>query len=324
MVTNDLARLVSAIERHAPVDGAHDTAVEALRLYRSSAPSDLTAVVYESALCLVAQGAKEVVLAGETYRYDPAHSLLASVDLPASARVVEASPVRPCLIGRVSLDPVVVGELLAEGTTAPPPGAPVRGLGVAPAEPALLDAVCRLLALLDAPQDVGPLAPLVLREITYRVLTGPLGPRLRQTVSTGAPAYRIARAIRWLRDHFADPLRVEALAKQVRMSPSAFHQHFKAVTALSPLQYQKQLRLQEARRLMLGEGLDAAEAAFRVGYESPSQFSREYRRTFGSPPRKDVAALKVNAPPVDESPGVPRRPSSASRQVKVGGRGSGT
>jgi AraC-like DNA-binding protein len=142
---------------------------------------------------------------------------------------------------------------------------------------------------------VGPLAPLVLREITYRVLTGPHGPRLRQVAAAGAPAHRIARAIRWLRDHFADALSVESLARQVRMSPSAFHQHFKGVTGLSPLQYQKQLRLQEARRLMLGEGLDAAEAAFRVGYESPSQFSREYRRMFGSPPRRDVAALKGEA-----------------------------
>ena len=135
----------------------------------------------------------------------------------------------------------------------------------------------------------------MLREITYRVLTGPQGARLRQIAAAGAPAQRIARAIRWLRDHFADPLRVESLARQARMSLSGFHQHFKAVTGLSPLQYQKRLRLQEARRLMLGEGLDAAEAAFRVGYESPSQFSREYRRMFGAPPRRDVAALKVVA-----------------------------
>jgi AraC-like DNA-binding protein len=144
-------------------------------------------------------------------------------------------------------------------------------------------------------RDVGPLAPLVLREITYRLLTGPQGPRLRQMASAGAPAHRIARAVRWLKDNFADPLRIESLAKLVRMSPSAFHLHFKAVTAMSPLQYQKRLRLQEARRLMLGDGLDAAEAAFRVGYESPSQFSREYRRMFGAPPRQDVSALRLEA-----------------------------
>jgi AraC-like DNA-binding protein len=251
--------------------------------------------VYEPSLCIVAQGAKEVLLAGEAYRYDPAHSLLVSVDLPVSARVIEASTARPCLMVRISLDPAVVGELLADHLVAPPLDPPARGLAVSPVEPPLLDAVGRLVALLDYAQDVGPLAPLALREITYRVLTGPQGSRLRQIASAGAPAQRIARAIFWLKEHFADPLRVEALARHVRMSPSAFHLHFKGVTAMSPLQYQKRLRLQEARRLMLGEGLDAAEAAYRVGYESPSQFSREYRRMFGAPPRRDVAALTVEA-----------------------------
>lgn len=297
METTELSKLVAAVGRNAPTDGAHDTPVEALRLYRTSAPTEMAAVVYEPALCIVAQGAKEVVFAGETHRYDPAHALLASVDLPASCRVIEASPMRPCLMARVALDPAVVGELLAEGATASSSGTSVRGLGVAPIELALLDAVGRLITLLDAPRNVGPLAPLVLREITYRVLTGPLGSRLRQIASAGAPAHRIARAIRWLRDNFADSISVEVLARQVRLSPSAFHLHFKAVTGLSPLQYQKQLRLQEARRLMLGKGLDAAEAAFRVGYESPSQFSREYRRMFGAPPRTDVAALRLEAQP---------------------------
>jgi AraC-like DNA-binding protein len=168
---------------------------------------------------------------------------------------------------------------------------------VSPVEPQLLDAVARLVALLDSPHTLGPLAPLVLREITYRVLIGPQGARLRQIATAGAPAQQIARAIRWLRDHFAGPLRGEALARRAQMSLSGFHQHFKAVTGLSPLQYQKRLRLQEARRLMLGEGLDAAEAAFRVGYESPSQFSREYRRMFGAPPRRDVTALQGEAKP---------------------------
>ena len=297
MATDELMRLAAAVERHTAADGEHGTTVPGLTLYRSSAPSDHDAVVYVPALCIVVQGAKEVVVGGEGYRYDPARSLLVSVDLPASTRVVEASPERPCLAIRISLDLAVVGELLADGTAAPPPGPPARAIAVTPVEPPLLDAVGRLVALLDSPQDVGPLAPLVLREITYRVLAGPQGSRLRQIASAGAPAHRIARAIRWLKDHFAEPLRVESLARRVGMSPSAFHLHFKGVTALSPLQYQKRLRLQEARRLMLGEGLDAAEAAFRVGYESPSQFSREYRRLFGAPPRQDVAALKAEAQP---------------------------
>ena len=298
MATNELAKLASAIEGQTGAEGAYVTEVPALRLSRFSAPSDLVCVVYEPCLCLVARGAKEVLLADETYRLDPAQSLLVSVDLPVAARVVEASPGRPYLAARIALDPAVVGELLADGAPSPL-GPPARGLAVTPVEPPLLDAVARLVALLDSPQDVGPLAPLVLREITYRLLAGPQGSRLRQIASAGAPAQRIALAIRWLKEHFADPLRIESLARRVGMSPSAFHLHFKGVTALSPLQYQKRLRLQEARRVMLGEGLDAAEAAFRVGYESPSQFSREYRRMFGAPPRQDVAALMVEAQPVN-------------------------
>jgi AraC-like DNA-binding protein len=302
MTTIELTKLASAIEQEAAVDGSCNTAVSALRLSRVSAPSDLVGVLYEPSLCLVAQGAKEVLLADETYRLDPAQSLLVSVDLPVAARVVEASPNRPYLAVRIALDPAVVGELLAELQGLTPSGSPCpseRGIAVTPVEPSLLDAVARLVALLDSPRDLVPLAPLVLREITYRLLTGPQGARLRQIASAGAPAQRIARAIRWLKDHFADPLRIEVLAKHVRMSSSAFHLHFKSVTAMSPLQYQKRLRLQEARRLMLGEGLDAAEAAFRVGYESPSQFSREYRRMFGAPPRQDVAALKIETRPAN-------------------------
>jgi AraC-like DNA-binding protein len=297
VATNESAKLAAAVERHTTVDGAHDTAVPALRLTRLSAPSDCVAIVFEPSLCIIAQGAKEVLLGDETFRYDPAHSLLVSVDLPVSAQVVEASRDCPYLGIRISLDVAVVGELLADGVSAPSPGQTGRGIGVTPVETPLLDAVTRLVALLDSPQDVAALAPFVLREVTYRVLTGPQGARLRQIASAGAPAHRIARAVRWLKDHYADPLRVESLAKHVGMSLSAFHLHFKGLTAMSPLQYQKRLRLQEARRRMLGEGLDAAQTAFRVGYESPSQFGREYRRMFGAPPRRDVAALRVEAQP---------------------------
>jgi len=297
MATSDLAKLAAAIDRHTVAEGAFETNVPGLALYRSAVTSKHDAVVYEPSLVIVAQGSKEVLLAGEAYRYDPAQALLVSVDLPVTARVVEASPNHPCLVVRISLDLGVVGELLAICPTGLTPGAPGRGLGVSPADPLLLDAVNRFVALLDAPQDVEPLAPLLLREITYRVLTGPQGPRLRQIAAVGAPSQRIARAIRWLKDHFSDTLRVAALARRVGLSPSAFHLHFKGVTGLSPLQYQKRLRLQEARRLMLVARLDAAEAAFRVGYESPSQFGREYRRMFGESPRRDVATLKADARP---------------------------
>lgn len=292
MATIELTKLASAIQRQLPSDGSCDTPVPELKLSRYSARSDLVGLVYEPSLCVVAQGAKQVLLADEAYRMDPAQSLLVSVDLPVAACVIEASPSQPYLGLRISIDLAVVGEILADGIANTPLASAERGLAVTALDPPLLDAVGRLVDLLECPKDIAPLAPLVLREITYRVLAGPQGARLRQIASAGAPAHRIARAIRWLKEHFTDPLRVESLAKHVRMSPSAFHLHFKGVTAMSPLQYQKRLRLQEARRLMLGEGLDAAEAAFRVGYESPSQFSREYRRLFGAPPRQDIAGLK--------------------------------
>jgi AraC-like DNA-binding protein len=297
MANDRLASLAEAIGRHTPGDGGRTTAVPNLRLARASAPTDFLPVVYEASLCVVVQGSKEVRLAGETFRYDSAHSLLVSVDLPVTARVVEASKGRPCLVARVMLNAAVVGEFLADGPPPLRPGPPARALGVTSVEPPLLDAITRLVTLLDAPEDIPALAPLVLREITYRILAGPQGAKLRQFAAAGAPAHRIARAVQWLTDHYAEPLRVEELAKRVGMSPSALHLHFKHVTTLSPLQYQKRLRLQEARRIMLGEGLDAGGAAFRVGYESPSQFGREYRRMFGTPPGKDVAALRLEALP---------------------------
>ncbi|MDB5309734.1 MAG: Transcriptional regulator, AraC family [Gemmataceae bacterium] len=299
MAGTSVTEMADLIERVTGRDGMYPTAVDELTLFRASAPSEPISILYEPSLCIVAQGSKQVILADEVYRYDPAQFLLVSVDLPASGQVVGASPQAPYLGLRVVLDPAVVGELVADTghleTRGTPPG---RALSVSPVEPQLLDAVARLLALLDCPRDIAVLAPLVLREITYRLLTGDQGPRLRQIAAGDGQARRVARAIRWLKEHFAEPLRIAALAREVRMSPSALHHHFKCVTAMSPLQYQKRLRLQEARRLMFGEGLDAAEAGFRVGYESPSQFSREYRRLFGAPPRRDVATLQLEPVPL--------------------------
>ena len=286
-----LAELAAGIERRTGSDGVHPTEASALTLYRTSAPSEPLCAVYEPSLCIVAQGAKVVLLGEEKYRYDPAHFLLVSVDLPIAGQVIKASKAAPYLGLRVALDPAMIAEFLAGGAK-PEAGGPCRGLAVSPLDAPLLDAVCRLVDLLDHPRDLGALAPLLLKEITYRLLTGAQGARLRQIAADGGPAGRIAAAIRQLKDRYSQTLRVESLAREARMSASAFHQHFKNVTAMSPLQYQKRLRLQEARRLMLGEGLDAAAAAFRVGYESPSQFNREYRRHFGAPPRRDVAALQ--------------------------------
>ena len=221
MKHDGLATLAAAIGRHTLGDGGRTTAVPDLRLGRVSAPSDFLPVVYEASLCVVAQGSKEVRLAGETFRYDPAHSLLVSVDPPVAARVVEASAGRPCLVARVMLNSAVVGEFLSDGPPPLRPGPPARALGVTPVEPRLLDAITRLVTLLDAPEDVPALAPLVLREITYRVLAGPQGAGLRQFAAAGAPAHRIGRAVRWLTEHFGEPLRVDELAKRVGMSPSA-------------------------------------------------------------------------------------------------------
>lgn len=284
--------LAVAIERHTGTDGDHPTSVPGLGLYRASFPTEQNASIYEPCLCVVGQGAKEVFVGDEPYRYDPSHSLLVSVDLPATSRVVEASLKRPCLVARITLDLAIVGELLAESPVSSS-HRPGRGLAIAPMDPQLLDAVERFVALLDSPRDIRPLSPLILREVMYRLLTGPQGSRLRQIAAKGAPAHRISKAILWLKDHFTEPLSIEQLAERVGLSSSSFHQHFKGITALSPLQYQKRLRLQEARRLLLGESIDAAQAAYRVGYESPSQFSREYRRMFGAPPRKDVAAIQA-------------------------------
>lgn len=284
--------LVAAIERHARTEGPHSTPIPALDLFRRTAPTDWAPALYEPALFFVARGAKELEIGGAVHRYDPMHYLLVSVDLPLTCRVSQASKEVPYLALRLRIDPLVVGELLAAGAgPSTDPGAS-RGIAVAPIEPPLLDAVTRLVVLLDSPHDVPVVAPLVQREIVYRALTGPYGARLRQTTASGAPARGVSRAIAWIRDHAADALRVEDVATKAGMGLSAFHLHFKTVTGMSPLQFQKRLRLLEAKRLLVAAGLTAAETAQRVGYASPSQFSRDYRRAFGAPPRQSVLAVR--------------------------------
>ncbi|VTS06380.1 AraC family transcriptional regulator [Tuwongella immobilis] len=290
MSTSLVSDMAGIIRRHLPHDGMMPTAIPGLALARSSTPTVMNAVVYDPCMCVIVQGAKEVIFAGETLRYDSAQWLLVSVAVPVAARVVEATTDQPCLMVHITLDPAMIGEWLTDGAI-PPSGPPSRGLAITPSDASLFQAITRFVGLLDTPADIGPLAPLIRREMIYRILTGPQGARLRQMAATGGIAQRITAAVRWLKEHLALPLHVEALARQSQMSPSAFHLHFKEITGLSPLQYQKRLRLQEARRLMVSDGLDAASAAYRVGYESPSQFSREYRRCFGVPPRQDVAAL---------------------------------
>jgi len=243
---------------------------------------------------LIAQGSKEVLLGGDCYRYDADRYLITAAALPTATRVTEASEERPYLGVVLELDPSIVGSVMVEaGHPAPREHTAVRAFDVSSLDEGLLDAVVRLVGLLDAPaEEARFLRPLVTREIVFRLLKGEQGGRLRQIAVLGGHSHRIVRALERLRQDFDRPLRIEDIARELGMSVSGFHHHFRAVTAMSPLQFQKRLRLQEARRLMLGEDLDAASAGYRVGYSDASHFTREYKRLFGAPPMRDVERLR--------------------------------
>ncbi|WNG42182.1 AraC family transcriptional regulator [Archangium violaceum] len=292
-----LAELASLIERFTPGDGVHPTAIPHVSLLRAARPGEPLRVLSRPALCVIAQGSKQVMLGEEVYPYDASHYLVVSVDLPITGQVTRATPKAPYLCFQLDLDPVELADLILKaGQPAPMQRGPSRGLFLSQTTPAMLDAVLRLVRLLDAPEDIPMLAPLATREILYRLLKGEHGWRLGQIATENSQAQRIARAIGWIKSHFAEPLRIEDVAREVHMSPSSLHHQFKAVTAMSPLQYQKRLRLQEARRLLLSADVDVATAGFRVGYESPSQFNREYRRLFGTPPGQDLRRLRETEP----------------------------
>lgn len=278
--------LAPLIERWCTVDGANETALPGLTFYRSAVPSEPVHCVYEPALCVVAKGAKHVVLGEEIHRYDPGQYLLVSVDLPVTGQVIET----PYLGLKVDLAPTVIAEVMLAARQPVPTAGFEPGVGVSPLPPALEEALARLLRLLDTPEDAPTLSPLVMREVVYHLLRGPQSAQLQRMVAPER-GRGVMGAVRWLKENYTQPLRVEDLARQVHMSASGLHHHFKAVTAMSPLQYQKQLRLQEARRLLLAQAADAATVSFQVGYNSPSQFSREYARMFGAPPQRDVARL---------------------------------
>jgi len=273
-----------------------DGVVEAapgLRLTRASEPTDRIHAVSLPSLCIIAQGAKEVYLGESLYRYDSERYLLATIEVPLTGRVVEATRSRPYLALRLDLDPVLVGSVMVEaGVLSANSQSDAKAIVVSTLDSELLDAVVRLVRLLRSPSEAGVLLPLVKREIVFRLLIGDQGARLRHLPLQGSHSDRIAKAVQKLRREFDRPLRVEALAKELGMSPSGFHHHFKAVTEMSPLQYQKQIRLQEARQLMLGENLDASSAGYRVGYEDPSHFSRDYKRLFGDAPARDAERLR--------------------------------
>lgn len=288
-------RLAARIARWTEGAEQVETALPGLTLYRHNAPTDAVRCMVEPAIALPVQGTKRAVLGNGVYAYDHRRYLLTTLDLPVALQAVKAHASAPYLSLVLRLDERCISDLVLKGVAPSPAKArpATAGIGLGATSAALLDAFDRLVQLLDDPAALAVLAPLVHTEIHYRLLTGELGGMLWQFASAGSQGHRVARAIAWLKMHFEQPLRVDALADLVQMSPSRFHHHFKQLTAWSPLQFQKYLRLQEARRLMLTDGLDAAAAAFRVGYESPSQFGREYRRQFGFPPRRDVERLRL-------------------------------
>lgn len=289
-----LRRLAGRLAAYAPHDGAFPLRLPgtyAVRLSRMTTESAYATL--GPALCVAAQGAKVVMLGREVLEYDPAHLIVFAVDLPVSTQVTRASRKDPYLGFVMDLDPTRVGELAARVY---PRGVPKasdhRGLYVGRSTDDIVDAATRLLDLMARPEDVDLLGPLVVDEILIRLLRTSIGNRVAQIGHTKSGLPRMAEAVTWIRTHFAQPVTVEEMARSVRMSASSFHQRFKAVTSMSPLQYQKVLRLHEARRLMLFQGMDARQACFRVGYLSPSQFSREYGRFFGNAPARDVARLR--------------------------------
>lgn len=267
-----------------------------LYLNRLSSPLGPIHGVVKPAFCVIAQGSKEVLLGDSRYQYDPYHYLLATIELPSLSRVLEVSEERPYLSLRLELAPALVGAVMMEAShVAPPRNVDVRAINVSPLDVNLLDATVRLVRLLDSPAEASILMPLITREIIYRLLIGDQSGRFRHIAVLGGFTPHIASAIQRLRQDFDQPLRIEQLAGELGMSVSSFHHQFKSVTAMSPLQFQKQLRLQEARRLMLGEDLDATSAAYRVGYNDASHFNREYKSVFGVPPMRDVQRLREAA-----------------------------
>ncbi|BAY79796.1 AraC family transcriptional regulator (plasmid) [Nostoc linckia NIES-25] len=291
-VTKQQSELADLIAQNSKTDGVHATAIERLFLIRSSQPTMPLYALHEPALCIVAQGKKQVMLADNLYVYGRDRCLVVSIDLPVVGQVIEATPTVPYLCLRLDLDAAELSTLMMEAKLDATANQQPPGLSLSPVSPQLLDAAIRLLRLLETPEDIAILAPLVVREILYRLLSGEQSARLRQIALADKRLQGISKAINWLKWNYEKPFRIEAIAREACMSTSSLHHHFKSVTAMSPLQYQKQLRLLQARSLMLGQGMDAATASHHVGYESPSQFSREYSRLFGAPPLRDIARLK--------------------------------
>ncbi|MCU6496954.1 AraC family transcriptional regulator [Rugamonas sp. A1-17] len=288
-----LKALARSINRVLDRGGQAAGAIPGLMMFRQDTPTEPQSCMYEPSICLVAQGRKRVFLGEDSYVYDANNYLVSSLHMPGVVHILEASAETPYLGLALRLDQRELAQLVLDSRLPPAPAqAPRRGMATGLTNVALLGAFQRLIDLAAEARDIPIMAPLIQREILYRLLVGEQGDRLRQMVSAGTRTHQIAQAIGWLSAHFRSAVSIDELAARVCMSSSAFYQHFRSMTALSPLQFQKQLRLQEARRLMLEEGLEAATAAFEVGYESPSQFNREYNRLFGAPPLRDISSYR--------------------------------
>jgi AraC-like DNA-binding protein len=285
--------LAAKIAARVPSLGENPTAVPGLALYRRTKPTACFLATYEPSLTVFVQGRKRVNLGGTVYFCDGSSFLLSSIDVPAESQIVEASEQVPMLSMFLRLDMPTVREVISrEEMPEAESSVPSRGLAVGETTAGLLDACTRLIELLESPEDIPFLGHLIQREILYRILRTPQGERLRAIATAGDLSHRTARAIAWLRANYAKPLHMEELATAARMGVSTLHHQFRALTAMSPLQYQKRLRLQMARQRMLMDGIDATSAAYEVGYESVSQFNREYGRFFGQPPMRDIRALR--------------------------------
>lgn len=290
-----LQALAQLIARHAPHDGRHDSAIDYLSFGRSSMPSEPIHIAQWASFALVAQGGKALRIGEEIIHYGPGDLLLVTMDMPVRSCVTVATQAKPNLGVGISINETRLMRFLETFTVEPSVTATSneRGITVHKVSPLLVDAVMRLIRLLDQPEDIPALAPLIEHEIFYRLLTGPEGVRILNMALAERPGNKVAQAARWLRENFHQPLKIDQLASSVGMSTSSLHHHFKAVTAMTPMQYQKQLRLNEARRLMVVDRLDAGTAGYRVGYQSASQFSREYSRFYGQSPGRDIRELAV-------------------------------
>ena len=292
---NSVNALANAVSNFAQTDGDYTTAFPALTLHRRSAPTEPLHCIYGLGLGVLAQGAKQVLLGDKVIDYGPGQSMLTTIDLPVVSHVTQASSRKPFLGLLLTLDTRQIVQMATElDFPQPSKERAYRPVTIQKLDEVLIDALVRMVELLNEPTLVSRLAPLIQHEITIRLLTGRYGPQLRQLVAVGSPSQQIAKAVAWLKQNFTMALHVDKLAARAYMSPSTFRQHFRAITGMSPLQYQKQLRLQEARQLMLNQRLDAGNAGGVVGYESASQFSREYSRLFGAPPQRDIRRMRLS------------------------------